>query len=149
LLNTEKHLLERLELLDSIPSLRRIGGNPANRSRFIAALHAKASSGVLSEPERIAEAEARMEAMRNEAKQQLLAGPPAAHPAPTGILPLMASHAEEARGRARVAAEAATIRRALAEREARRAAHAAAAPMGSAVGAHQRALDSIARTNGQ
>ena len=151
MLPNEMHLLRRLEVLNDP---RTYGATiDANRSRYISSLRHKQASGEPSEPERLKQAEAAHAAARQEERQRLLRPHQGGHPArpgPTdgGLFSLLASKVEQADEAARVQAEARQWRVAATRREAARQRWASAAPSGSQVGAHERGLASIARTNG-
>jgi hypothetical protein len=144
----EKLLMRRLKVLEQTPYMFR----DDNRTRYLSSLRTKASSGVLSEPERIAQAQARMEEIRDEVREQIAAGHhETPHPARGSLHTLLLAHGEQEDLARRARVEVRAWRAQAAAREARRAAHAADARTrtGSAIGAHERGLESIARTNGQ
>jgi hypothetical protein len=146
MVSSERYLMHRLEVAEDAARRGLIKGN-ANRTRHLAELHSKAASGWKPPAEEVAETEARMARNREEARQTLIAGPPAARPTTGTDLGMMASAAQQAAGANRVRRGGRAWQVGAARREAARQRWAEAAPEGSQVGAHRRALESIARHN--
>jgi hypothetical protein len=144
---SEKYLMRRLEVAEDAVRRGYIKGN-ANRSRYLAELHRKAESGHMTESERAAEVQAAMAAARQEHRDQLVGrSSPYEAPQSQGLFSMTATAGEQAANANRVRQEGRTWQVASARREAARQRWAAAAPAGSAIGAHERALQSIARHN--
>jgi len=144
MLEIEQSLVDKLRRRDAIPT----GGvpRPPDRMRFVSSLHAKAASAVPSEPERVRQAEAQMRANRDEARQQLLSGPPSSHPmAHRGIGPLVRAAAEQRAAVLQEREEARGWRAAAVAQEQRRRRYVATRPDGGPIGNPEAALAKIAR----